>query len=67
MNGSVIFAGFSAEALRDRILDARSKLVMTAGEMDNKAHVKIKENEVAKLFILKRLLMKPCLSVHWSR
>jgi len=29
---SVVFAGFSAESLRDRILDARCKVVMTANE-----------------------------------
>src|SRR5207247_689283 len=29
---SVVFGGFSAEALRDRILDARCKMVMTANE-----------------------------------
>ncbi len=29
---SVVFAGFSAEALRDRILDARSAVVVTANE-----------------------------------
>ncbi|MBW0525078.1 hypothetical protein O181_064793 [Austropuccinia psidii MF-1] len=29
---SVVFAGFSAESLRDRILDARAKVVLTADE-----------------------------------
>jgi len=29
---SVVFAGFSAESLRDRILDAGCKLVITANE-----------------------------------
>lgn len=29
---SVVFAGFSADSLRDRILDARSKWVVTANE-----------------------------------
>lgn len=29
---SVVFAGFSAEALRDRILDAKSRVVLTADE-----------------------------------
>ena len=29
---SVVFAGFSAMALKDRILDARSKLILTADQ-----------------------------------
>jgi acetyl-CoA synthetase len=29
---SVVFAGFSAEALRDRVLDAGCKVVITANE-----------------------------------
>lgn len=29
---SVIFAGFSAEAIRDRVVDAQSKWVFTADE-----------------------------------
>ncbi|HVS01603.1 MAG TPA: AMP-binding protein, partial [Thermoanaerobaculia bacterium] len=29
---SVVFAGFSAESLRDRVLDARAKIVITANE-----------------------------------
>ena len=29
---SVVFGGFSAEALRDRIVDARCKIIVTANE-----------------------------------
>src|SRR6185295_17321269 len=61
---SVVFGGFSAEALRDRILDAEAKVVVTAdGGWRKGAVVKLKESVdkavsecpcVEKVIVLKR-------------
>jgi acetyl-CoA synthetase len=62
---SVVFGGFSAEALRDRILDCKSKILITAdGYYRNSRQIKSKENadaavalcpDVADVVVVKRL------------